>query len=99
NVIANTQNWCCYMTLWEPVLGSKENFAIWTNAQNSLYAYICWDTDAQAIVNGATEPFGVISKNNQYNGLACLSGDPAAAIAAGTTLAVLLPQLAAFVLG
>jgi len=72
NVVANTQNWCSFMTVFEPLIADKENFAIWNNAQNNRYAYICWDTDAQAIVNGATEPFGVIAKAAEYVGVCCV---------------------------
>ena len=99
NVTANTRDWACFMTAWEPTLSSKENFAVWNNAQSQLYAYICWDTDQQALVSGATEPFGVVAKSNQYNGVCCVTGNSSEVAAAGTTLAALLPQLAAFVLG
>jgi hypothetical protein len=96
---AITQNWCSFMTLWEPVIADKEGFAIWANAQNQRYLYVAWDTDAQAIVNGSTTCFGVVANAAEYNGVTCLSGDPAAATAAGTTLAAILPELAAFVMG
>ena len=69
NVKRVTQNWCDFMTLWEPVLTEKENLAVWTNAQNQRYAYICWDTDAQAIVNGSTTCFGAVAKALQYDGV------------------------------
>ena len=96
---AITQNWCSFMTLWEPVIADKEGFAIWANEQNQRYLYVAWDTDAQAIVNGSTTCFGVVAKAAAYNGVACLSGDAAAATAAGTTLAAILPELAVFVMG
>lgn len=68
-VKAQTQNWVDFMTLWEPVLADKEAFAVWTNAQNQRYAYICWDTDAQAIVNGSTTCFGAVAKALAYDGV------------------------------
>lgn len=68
-VKAATQNWVDFMTLWEPVIEDKEAFAVWTNAQNQRYMYVCWDTDAQAIVNGSTTNFGVIAKSLQYDGV------------------------------
>ena len=64
---SKTQNWCCFTTMWEPVLADKESFSAWTNAQNQSYAYIPWDTDAQAIVNGSTTCFGVVAKGLAYN--------------------------------
>lgn len=68
---AFTQNWGAFMTLWEPDLTTKELFAAWTAAQNQRYAYIAWDTDAQAIVNGSTTNFGYIATVvNKYDGVA-----------------------------
>jgi hypothetical protein len=68
-VKATTQNWVDFMTMFEPVLADKEAFAVWTNAQNQRYMYVCWDTDAQAIVNGSTTCFGAIAKSLQYDGV------------------------------
>jgi hypothetical protein len=94
-----TQNWATFMTVWEPLIADKTLFAVWCNAQNQRFAYICWDSDAQAIVNGSTTNFGYIAKGLMYDGIVCVSGDTAAAVAQGTTLAALLPKLAAFALG
>lgn len=69
NVIANTQNWGSFMTLWEPVTAEKTNFAIWTKAQNQRYLYVAWDTDAQAAVNGSTTNFGYLAKTAAYEGV------------------------------
>ena len=69
NVVANTQNWAAFMTLVEPDLAHKFLYAAWVNAQNNRYLYIEWDTDAQAIVANATEPFGVVVKADAYNGV------------------------------
>ena len=68
-VKAATQNWVDFMTMWEPVIEDKEAFAVWTNAQNQRFMYVCWDTDAQAIVNGSTACFGAIAKSLQYDGV------------------------------
>ena len=68
-VKAATQNWVDFMTMWEPVIEDKEAFAVWTNAQNQRFMYVCWDTDAQAIVNGSTTCFGAIAKSLQYDGV------------------------------
>ena len=59
-VKSKTQNWVDFMTIWEPVTADKTAFAVWTNAQNQRYAYIVWDTDAQAIVNGSTDRKSVV---------------------------------------
>ncbi len=42
----------------------------------------------------ATEPFGVVAKTNQYNGVMAIGGDPAAG-----TLSAICPNVAAFVQG
>ncbi|MCH9836560.1 DUF3383 domain-containing protein, partial [bacterium] len=68
-VKAATQNWVDFMTMWEPVIEDKEAFAVWTNAQNQRFMYVCWDTDAQAIGNGSTTCFGAIAKSLQYDGV------------------------------
>ena len=68
-VKAATQNWVDFMTMWDPVIEDKEAFAVWTNAQNQRFMYVCWDTDAQAIVNGSTTCFGAIAKSLQYDGV------------------------------
>ena len=72
NVVANTQNWVDFMTLWEPLIADKTAFAVWANAQNQRYAYVCWDTDAQAIVNGSTSNFGYLAKTAAYDGVMCV---------------------------
>lgn len=64
-----TQNWACFMSVWEPLIADKLAFAIWTNAQNQRYAYVCWDTDVTATQSGNTTAFGpqVIAAN--YDGV------------------------------
>ena len=69
NVVANTQNWCAFMTLVEPSLSDKLLYAVWTNNQNQRYAYVAWDTDVQATVANSTEPFGVLVDADEYNGI------------------------------
>lgn len=68
-VKSKTQNWVDFMTMWEPLLADKQLFAEWTNAQNQRYMYVCWDTDAQAIVNGSTTCFGAVAKSLGYDGV------------------------------
>lgn len=99
NAAAISQNWGGFVTMWEPVLADKESFAAWTSAQNNRYAYPCWDSDGQAIVQGSTTCFGAIAKLLAYNGVLPISGDAAAAAAQGMTLAELAQNVASFVLG
>jgi hypothetical protein len=57
------------MTVFEPVTADKTLFAEWTNDQNQRFAYIVWDTDGQAIVNGSTTCFGALAKAAEYDGV------------------------------
>ena len=52
----------------------------------------------QASVSGATTPFGVVAKAAQYNGVACIGGDPAA-VPVGSTLAAIVENVAIFLAG
>ncbi len=48
-IVAQTQNWATFQTLFDPDGGSgntiKQEFAAWTNSTNNRYAYLAWDTD------------------------------------------------------
>lgn len=99
NATAISQNWASFVTMWEPTLTDKEAFAVWSNGQNNRYLYLAWDSDVQASTQGSTTAFGVVALAAEYNGVMCLSGDPASAVAEGTTLAILALALASFVSG
>ncbi len=94
NVTAVTQNFASVSYLTEPTLANKELFAQWFSPLADLYLGVMWDSDTQASVQGATEPFGVVAKAAKYNGIMCIGGDPAAG-----TLSVLCLNIAAFVQG
>jgi hypothetical protein len=94
NVVAVSQNWASMSYIVEPVLSDKEGFAAWFSAQNGQYGAVIWDTDVQASVQGATEPFGVVAKTNNYNAVMAIGGDPASG-----TLSSIVPNVAAFVQG
>lgn len=88
-VKAQTQNWVMFMTAWEPDLANKTLFAEWVNAQNQRYCYVCWDTDAQAIVNGSTTNFGYQAKSLEYDGVVCVYNTvKLAAFVLGTAAAI-----------
>lgn len=98
-IVQISQNWASFMTVFEPVIADKLAFSAWVNSKNNEYAYVGWDTDAQAIVQNSTTCFGAVVKAAGYSGTMAISGDPQAAAALGTTLATMLPQVAAFILG
>ncbi len=99
NVKANTQDWVDFTTMFEPSIDDKELFAVWTNEQNQRYAYIAWDTDGQAVVNGSTTNFGYVVNNLKYDGIVPISGDATLAAEESTTLAALVRNAAVFTLG
>ena len=94
NIVAVSQNWATMSYLTEPALAVKEAFAAWFSASTDEYLAVMWDSDVQASVQNATEPFGVVAKTNHYNGVMCIGGDPAVG-----SLAPLLLNVAAFVQG
>lgn len=99
NVVAVSQNWVSMKTCaWEPTLSQKEAFAVWFNNADDAYLFLAWDSDTQASVQNATEPFGVAAIAAEYNGVACIGGDPAA-VPMGSTLAALVESVADFVAG
>lgn len=98
NAVQESQNWVSMVTLFEPNLSNKQLFAAFFNAANNQYAWLAWDSDAQASVENATEPFGVLAKTAAYNGVACISGDPAA-VPVGNTLAAMVLNVACFLAG
>ena len=89
-----TQNWVSFMTMWEPNLASKLNFAAWTNSQNQRYMYVCYDTDATAALPGNTTSFGPLMVAKGYNGIVPIYQDPMiAAFVCGTTASINFTQL------
>lgn len=88
SVVQVSQNWAAFMTAFDPDNGSgntqKLAFAAWTNSKNNRYAYVAWDTDAQATVQNSTTCFGALVKAAGYSGIMPIYKDP---------------QVAAFVLG
>lgn len=94
-----TLNWATFMTLWEPDLTNKLAFTTWVNSQNNRFMYVAWDTDANALVANNTSAFGPVIKANQSSGVFPISGDATYATSVGSSLANLLPPVAAFVMG
>jgi len=57
-----SQDWVSFSTLWEPVTSDGLAFANWTSGQNNRYAFVAWDTDAQAYVNNSTTSLAYLVK-------------------------------------
>lgn len=77
NTVASaTQNWVSFMTMWEPDLADKMNFATWASAQNQRFAYVAWDSDITATQSGNTTCFGVAVNTDQMDGVIPVYLDP-----------------------
>lgn len=99
NAVAISQNWASLVTLYEPTVTDKQNYAIALAALNDRYIYLAWDSDVNASVQGNTTCFGFLAIQAAYPCVACFSGDPALAAATSTTLAALALNLAVFAAG
>jgi hypothetical protein len=98
NAFAGSQNWVTMVTLFEPDLATKNLFGAVFNGAGNEFLWLAWDSDTQACVQNATEPFGVVAKAAQLDGVACIGGDPAA-VPVGNTLAALVMNVAIFAAG
>ena len=100
NVYANVQNWVTFSTVWEPSQSDKLAFAAWgATVAPTRFAYIAWDTDSNAIVANNQTNFAYLKNQANIDGTLAITGSAAGAADAGSTLAVLLPQTAAMVMG
>jgi len=71
-LIAVTQNWASFFTVFDPDDGNgnvqKQAFAAWTSLQNNRYVYIAWDSDVTPTAsNAATASLGYICGPNGLN--------------------------------
>lgn len=98
-VVSYATNWAAFTTMFEPVDADKALFRDWTNGTDQRYAYIAWDTNANAIISDSSTTFGATTLAGEYNGTFCISGSSAYCIEQGTTLAASARSVAAFVLG
>jgi hypothetical protein len=98
-IVQKTLNWAAFMTTFEPNLADKLAFAAWTNGQNNRFAYIAWDTDVTATQSGNTTSFGPQLIANNSSGTVPVTGDANVAAALGVTLASIVVDKAAFILG
>jgi hypothetical protein len=94
-----TLNWASFMTAFEPDLTNKLLFTTWVQAQNKRFVYVAWDTDATMVTANNTTSFAPVINASNSDGVVVVCGSANYATAQGTTLAALLPPIAAFVMG
>lgn len=87
-VVAVTQNWALFTTVWEPDLAGKLDFADWVNASNQRYGYVAWDSDVTPTLSeDAAGSFGRLAEN--YEGVIPVWGpSDKAAFICGTAAAI-----------
>lgn len=65
-VIAITQNWALFTTVWEPDTDGKMDFADWVTARNQRYCYVGWDSDVTPTLSeDAAASFGRLSMDHE----------------------------------
>jgi hypothetical protein len=75
-VLSLTQNWACFMTVWESVLAEKEAFAAWSNSVSPRYLYVSEDSDVNALSPNNTECFGFYLSPGEFVGSLPFFGTP-----------------------
>ena len=76
-IVAQTQDWATFQTLFDPDAGSgnaqKQLFAAWVNSTNNRYAYLAWDNDITPTEStDAASSLGQILKGINSSGTACI---------------------------
>lgn len=74
-IVAVTQNWGTFSTMFEPALADKEAFSAWTSLQNERYLYAGYDSDVNAKTSGSTATWVYAIKAANDVGTAPIFGD------------------------
>lgn len=69
-IIAQTQDFASFATVFEPVTADKIAFAAWTNDQDNRYLYVMWDTDVTVTTPNDTSSAGYAIAQANYSGTA-----------------------------
>lgn len=81
NIIAVTQNWATFYTLFDPDDGSgnaqKQLFSAWVNGTTDRFCYICWDSDITPTEsNNAATCMGQLLRDASNSSGTCLIWEP-----------------------
>lgn len=99
SIVAVALNWASFTTTFEPLIADKLAFGTWASQQSNRYAYVAWDTDANAVNPAVTTDYGSQAKALGLSGSLPVTGDPAVAAALGITMTDMVRPLAAFAMG
>ncbi len=75
SVVAVTQNWALFTTVFEPVTADKESFSAWSNGKQPRYLYVGADSDVNAEASGVTTTWGYYLQSNSSIGSCPIFGD------------------------
>jgi len=81
-VIAQTQDFATFTTLWEPSTADKIAFAAWVNGTIDRYLYVMWDSDVTVTTSSNVNSAGYAVATQNYAGTAPLyvsTSDPSKA--------------------
>jgi hypothetical protein len=67
-IVAQTQNFVSFTTVFEPVTNDCIAFAAWTNGKANRYVYVCWDTDITVTTANDTASAGYLIQQAGYSG-------------------------------
>lgn len=68
-IVAATQNWATFATVFEPITSVKLQFAAWVNGTTDRYAYVAWDSDNTVPAGDAPSSFGAQVALLEYDGV------------------------------
>ena len=71
-IIAQTQNFASFTTIFEPSTADCVAFAAWVNGTSNRYLYACWDTDINASLPAQTGTVGALIAAASYSGTALI---------------------------
>jgi hypothetical protein len=74
-LLAADSTWSTFTSVFEPVTADKTSFSNWASQQNNTLAYVGWDSDVNAKVNGSTTTWGYAVKQAADNGTVPIYGD------------------------
>ncbi|WP_447876936.1 DUF3383 domain-containing protein [Serratia fonticola] len=74
-IVNRQQNWGTFSTTWEPELDDKVAFSAWTSGTKFRYAYVGWDTDPNAEIDGSELTWMHAVNLAKYEGTIPIYGD------------------------
>ena len=74
------QNWATFAVLPRTTTTEKREFAEWTNSMNQRILFVAWDDDPRAVEQGATDTFGQIAQELEWDAVLSVYDRPEIAV-------------------